>query len=345
MLNNSSILLVAIFCLAFGTVEAQFRIKAVGDVMFGSFTPSLEVPENNGAEFLPIAKYLTDASLVFGNLEGSFATNSMTASKCSQASRNAGRCYEFGMPVTLAPLLKKLGITVVSLDNNHSEDYGVEGYTFTQKTLDDNGISFAPKKGYSTLQYGITSVGVVAFGFSSTSYTVSDIENAKKVVSKLSKKFDILIVSFHGGAEGRKALNTPKTAEVFMGEQRGNLPLFAKTVIDAGADLVLGHGPHVLRGMELYKDRLILYSMGNFLTYGHFNLKNENGITAIFDLTLDAKTGSFQKGTIIPIIQRGKGVPDYDSTKSAIPLLQRLTAEDFPETPLKISDNGDIIKQ
>ena len=326
------------------SVEAQFRLKAVGDVMFGSYTPSLEVPDNNGEVYLPIASHLKDASLVFGNLEGSFATSTMKPSKCSQASRAAGRCYEFGMPETLAPLLKKLGITVVSLDNNHSEDYGHEGYSFTKKILDEIGISYAPKKGYSTLQYSSTSVGVVAFGFSTSSYTVSDIETAKSVVSKLAKKFDILIVSFHGGAEGRKALNTPKTTEMFMGENRGNLPLFAKSVIDAGADLVLGHGPHVLRAMELYKDRLILYSMGNFLTYGHFNLKNENGITAIFDLTLDSKSGAFQKGAIIPIIQKGKGIPEYDSSNSAITLLQRLTKEDFPTSPITITNNGEIQK-
>lgn len=325
--------------------QSQFRLKAVGDVMFGSYTPSLEVPDQGGEEFLPIASYLGGASLVFANLEGSFATGTMKASKCAPASRAAGRCYEFGMPETLAPLLKKLGITIVSLDNNHSEDYGIEGYNFTKKVLDDLGISYAPKKGYSTLQYGSTSVGVVAFGFSTSSYTVSDIETAKSVVTRLAKKFDILIVTFHGGAEGRKALNTPKTTEMFMGENRGNLPLFAKTVIDAGADLVLGHGPHVLRAMDLYKDRLIVYSMGNFLTYGHFNLKNENGITAIFDVTLDPKNGAFQSGNIIPIMQIGKGIPVYDSTKSAITLLQRLTKEDFPSSGLSISKDGEIRKQ
>jgi len=339
------IVIVVLFLFLPSFAITQFRLKAVGDVMFGSYTPSLEVPEKGGEEYLPIALYLSGVSLVFANLEGSFATSTMKASKCSPASRAAGRCYEFGMPETFAPLLKKLGITVVSLDNNHSEDYGIEGYNFTKRLLDDIGISYAPKKGYSTLQYGSTSVGVVAFGFSTSSYTVSDIETAKSIVSKLAKKFNILIVTFHGGAEGRKALNTPKTTEMFMGENRGNLPLFAKTVIDAGADLVLGHGPHVLRAMELYKDRLIVYSMGNFLTYGHFNLKNENGVTAIFDVTLDANNGAFQNGNIIPVVQIGKGIPTYDSTKSAITLLQRLTKEDFPMTGLSISNDGEIRKQ
>src|SRR4030095_15829296 len=108
---------------------------------------------------------------------------------------------------------------------------------------------------------------------------------------------DIVVVSFHGGAEGAAFQNVPQRTEMFLGEQRGNLPLFAHTVIDAGARVVLGHGPHVLRGMEIYKDRLIAYSMGNFATYGWFSLRNETALTAILEARL-ASDGRFFGGQI-----------------------------------------------
>ena len=94
----------------------------------------------------------------------------------------------------------------------------------------------------------------------------------------LDTTHDIVIVSFHGGAEGSKALHVPYGQETFYGENRGHLREFTHTVIDAGADLVWGHGPHVLRGMEVYKDRLIAYSLGNFATYGRFNTRGQQGL-------------------------------------------------------------------
>ena len=126
-----------------------------------------------------------------------------------------------------------------------------------------------------------------------------------------------MIVSFHGGAEGAANANVPQRTEIFFGERRGNLPLFAKTVIDAGADLVLGHGPHVLRGMEVYKDRLIAYSLGNFATYGWFQLAGATAETMVLEVNIDAE-GKFVDGKINPFVLRDRGILTEDKTNSAI---------------------------
>jgi hypothetical protein len=148
-------------------------------------------------------------------------------------------------------------------------------------------------------------------------------------------------VSFHGGAEGTGAQNVPRQTELFLGEKRGNLPLFAHTVIDAGADLVLGHGPHVLRGMEIYKDRLIDYSLGNFATYGWFSLKAETALTAIVEVRL-AADGKFIGGKIHSGRQEGLGVPVLDRSGTAVKKVRSLSTTDFGGSAPKIADDGTI---
>jgi hypothetical protein len=331
------------------TVQKQtaqnLTLKAVGDMMLGSRTPKSIIPTDSGKAFVRnIAPLLRDAQIVFGNCEGVFATSDMQPSKCSEASRRAGKCYEFGMPAHLAPSLKGMGFTVFSLDNNHVGDYGARGYANTQAVLKKEGLLFATKKNYASLTINGKRVAVQAFGFSDESYTVSDVETAKRVIKALreEQKFDVVIASFHGGAEGKGAQHVKNQTEMFYGENRGNLIAFAHAVIDAGADLVIGHGPHVLRALELYKGKLIAYSLGNFLTYGNVNIDGVPGVGAILSVELDSTTNNFVKGSIIPTIQDAPGVPRLDETKKAIKLMRDLTAEDFPKTPIAIDAEGNI---
>ena len=95
-----------------------------------------------------------------------------------------------------------------------------------------------------------------------------------------SPAVDLLIVTFHGGSEGAKAMRTGEAAES-LGRSTGRSSPMGPAVIDAGADAVIGHGPHVLRGMEFYRGRLIAYSLGNFLTYRGFNLEGQSGSPAV----------------------------------------------------------------
>jgi poly-gamma-glutamate capsule biosynthesis protein CapA/YwtB (metallophosphatase superfamily) len=320
---------------------AQITVNAVGDIMLGSVTPKTVLPPDSGNEFVEsISQYLNGADIVFGNLEGSLITDDLIPQKCKEESRKAGRCYEFGMPEILAFSLQKLGFNVLNMDNNHSEDYGMEGYTFTQQKLSELGIKFAPKQGFASLTLKERHIAVVAFGYSGNSYSISNLEETTKIISSFKKEFDFIIVSFHGGAEGRNALNIYNETEFFLGENRGNVIAFAHTAIEAGADLVIGHGPHVLRAIEIYNNKLIAYSMGNFLTYGNMNISGVTGVTAILKAEIDENTGDFLIGKIIPVIQVDRGIPVYDKSFEAVDLITNLTKKDFPESKIIFHPKG-----
>ena len=127
-----------------------------------------------------------------------------------------------------------------------------------------------------------------------------------------------------------------------MGDNRGNLVAFAHKAIDEGASIVVGHGPHVLRGMELYKGHLIAYSLGNFLTYGNFNISGLTGITCILDIEINLNDGEFIKGQIIPFVQKKPGIPYYDKKNQSISLIKELSYNIDKNTPLLFSNDGSI---
>jgi hypothetical protein len=328
------------------SLYAQIRIIAVGDVLLGSYTPQTFIPPQNGQIFVDsIGAYLRGADITFGNFEAAFVREGMKPQKCAEASRRRGVCFEFGVPLTLAPTLKNLGFTVMSVDNNHADDYGTEGAELTKQTLREQGVLPAPKRSFAELSVKGKRCAIAAFGFSETSHNISDIANAQNVIRDLKKRFDRVIVSFHGGAEGKGAMHVQNKTEIFVGENRGNSIRFAHAAIDAGADMVIGHGPHVLRALELYNDHLIAYSLGNFLTYGNINVKGVSGVTCVLEASIDEASGKFLSGRIIPVVQHAPGVPVFDSEKQAISLLRELTQADMPQTPLIIEADGTLKKK
>jgi hypothetical protein len=325
-------------------LTAQIKIKAVGDIMLGSVTPKEILPPKNGMEFVEsIEDILKDADIIFGNLEGAFFNEGMEPKKCSERSRKAATCYEFGMPEYLAPSLKDLGFNVLSQDNNHSADYGEDGYLFTQQVLQELGIKCLAKQSTAEFNLMNTSVALVAFGYSDYSYHISDIINAKKVISSLDEEYDIIIVSFHGGAEGKDHTEVKDSVEIYLEENRGNVLAFSHAVIDAGADLVIGHGPHVLRAMEIYKNKLIAYSLGNFLTYGNMNVSGINGVNIILEVTLDNFNGDFRNANLIPVKQIGYGVPIFDESMEGIKLIKDFSKRDIPSGKLLFFEHGIVI--
>ena len=359
------------------SLHAQIRIKAVGDVMMGSYTPSTIIPPNNGQVFVDsIARYLDSADITFGNLEGVFINGDVKPQKCSEKSRKAHRCYEFGMPDTLGYTLKKLNFDIMSMDNNHNSDYGWQGVRHTKKKLDEVGIHYASKKSPSIIKFpyqrdstviqkdtffifsplkvseyqttfkitDTIEIAIVAFGHSSISYHVGNLDSTRKIIEQLSKKHNIVLVSFHGGAEGTSAQHVKDETESYYGENRGNVYRFAHTAIDAGADMVIGHGPHVLRAFEIYKNKFICYSLGNFLTYGNVNIREVKGLGAIIDINIDPITGEFISGKVIPTRQVDRGIPAYDHTGEALKVISTLTKSDFPDGNVDIRENGTIIQ-
>ncbi|MCX8028997.1 MAG: CapA family protein [Brevinematales bacterium] len=307
-------------------------VKAVGDTMLGSVTPKTILPPRQGEEFVEsIGDYLKGADIVLANLEGAFIKDGFRPSKCG-GKKNS--CYEFGMPTYLTNAFKKLGFNVVSFNNNHVMDYGRDGYNYTLHLIEKLGMKYADMENYAVMNVKGKQVCIVAFGFSGGKYSILDVPKAKQTITSLKEKYDIVIVSFHGGAEGNSAIHTKDINEYFLGSNRGNVVKFARGVIDAGADLVIGHGPHVLRAIEIYKGKLIAYSLGNFLTYGNFNIKGNGGIGGILEVHLTAK-GEFIKANFIPTIQIPPGIPVYDREKRGISLINRLGKEDFPQSYYK----------
>lgn len=323
--------------------DEPLTITAVGDIMLGSTSINdTFLPPNDGADILKeVTPILSRADITFGNLEGPMLEGG-TTTKCPPGST---RCFAFRVPTRYGKLLKDAGFDVLSLANNHAGDFGDYGRESTRKVLDALGIKHA---GSDKAQFAIAvveskgkKVAFIGFAHNSLVPNVNDLAFAKQLVEEANKKADLVVVSFHGGAEGTDAQHVPSRTELFGSEQRGNLPLFARTVIDAGADLVLGHGPHVLRGMEVYKDRLIAYSMGNFATYGMFTLKMETALTAIFEIKM-AADGKFLGGKLYAGKQFGRGGPVLDKSGDAIRKVRELSVADFAGNAPKIADDGAI---
>lgn len=187
-------------------------------------------------------------------------------------------------------------------------------------------------------------VAVIAFSYFNTSNNHLRINESAKWIREVKASNDIVVVTFHGGAEGDKALHVPHGMEYHWGEKRGKLREFCHKAIDNGADIIIGHGPHVVRGMELYKGRLIAYSLGNFATYS-MGTKGHVKYTLILHARLDLN-GNFVGGKIIPLLQFDKGelrgIPYYDEKCNTVKLIQKLSREDFKESKLKIADDGTL---
>ena len=147
------------------------------------------------------------------------------------------------------------------------------------------------------------------------------------------------MVSFHGGGEGSDRTHITREIEYCYGENRGNPYKFSHQVIDNGADIVFGHGPHVTRALEIYKDRLICYSLGNFCTYKRFNLKGVNGIAPIVEVNVN-KEGEFISGNVISIKQIGEGIPIIDKDQNVLIEIKKLIASDFPESKIVFNESS-----
>lgn len=320
-------------------------IIGVGDMMLGTNYPSASyLPPQGGETMLADMKeILLDADVTFGNLEGAIFDEGGTAKRCS----NPNVCYVFRSPEAYIKHYTDTGFDVLSIANNHSGDFGPVGRKKTKAVLDKAGIAYAGLAGTDEMtsftRNGVK-YGFAAFAPNVGTCDIRNITKAKQIVAKLEAENDVVIVSFHGGAEGAKHQNVPKKTETYYGENRGNVYAFAHAVVDAGADIVFGHGPHVTRSLDLYKNRFITYSLGNFCTYGRFNLRGPAGIAPLIKVTTD-KHGGFVHAQVTPVYQTKTQGPKVDPQKRAIKKLQELTAQDFPDSGLNILDDGLILKK
>jgi hypothetical protein len=319
------------------------EISAVGDIMMGTTYPEVTLPPDDGKGlFDKVKDEFKGIDIVFGNLEGPLIDEGKT-DKCEGST--IGQCYAFKTPVRYVQYLKDSGFNVLSIANNHSLDFGLEGVDNTINILNSMDIKPIGGKSIAYLEIKGKRIAIVGFSFSSSlySYSILDVTEAIKIISMLKETSDIVIVSFHGGSEGKSAIHISDREEIFLDEKRGNVIKFSRSVIDAGADMVIGHGPHVLRALEVYKGKLIAYSLGNFLTYGMFNIERPNGLSIILKAKIDVKTGDFVEGEIVPVKLLNKGIPEIDHNEEAIDLIKTLTVQDITNSNLKIANNGRLI--
>lgn len=318
--------------------DRRLRIKAVGDIVLGTNFPNNRLPANPHQLFAHVKPYLQGADLLFGNYEGT-----LTDYPHPFKNTRSGRSFAFRSPPSYAQVLRQAGFNVLNIANNHSYDFNEQGFRDTIRHInaagmtaigDHNQISYLEANGLKT--------AFIGFATYDGQNRIQDLKAAAALVRKAKQNADIVIVSFHGGAEGSDQLYTRDRIEYFYGEDRGNVVRFARTMIDHGADLILGHGPHVPRALELYKGRLIAYSLGNFVGYQTLSSHGTLGKSLILDVELDG-SGRFLQGKIIPVRLDAQGIPTIDQHFASVSLIRRLTQTDFPYTPLKIERLGEIL--
>jgi poly-gamma-glutamate capsule biosynthesis protein CapA/YwtB (metallophosphatase superfamily) len=314
--------------------EQGITFAAVGDTILGN-TPTL--PANPVAYLSAVRPQLSD-DVVFGNLEG--ALTDASGSKCGGGSSN---CFAFRNPPRFARALRAAGFTVMSNANNHFGDFGSAGQTDTLRALRRAGIAQTGLPGQVTVR-NVKGTRVAFVGFASYTYAASltDLPAARELIRRASQQADIVVVAFHAGAEGSGAQHVTGHTEYYLGENRGNPERFAHMAIRNGADLILGSGPHVLRGMEIYRDRLVAYSLGNFAGFHNFSLGGALSATAVLHTTLE-EDGSFRAGRIASVRMVGPGRPVPDPQRTGAKLINRLSHADFGASAITVGGRGRII--
>jgi poly-gamma-glutamate capsule biosynthesis protein CapA/YwtB (metallophosphatase superfamily) len=319
--------------------SSRISIAAVGDMMLGTDYPENHLPDDDGISFLAhVTPILADADVTFGNLEGALLDDGEPGKKCS----NPDACYLFRSPSRYVDHFVNAGFDVLSLANNHSRDFGEEGRLASMKTLAAAGIHHSGLEGdFTSFTVNELEVALLAFAVTKNSNMMLDYDLAAGIVAEHASRHDIVVVSFHGGAEGQNVTRLPFAEEEYFGEPRGDVVKFSRMMVDAGADLVLGHGPHVVRAVERYNNRLIAYSLGNFATYYGISVNGIKGIAPILVTTLDGE-GNFVEGKIHSTIQLRPDGPSIDQRNRALNLMRSLSVLDFTTPGVVFNPDGSL---
>lgn len=307
-----------------------------GDMVPASSTIAL--PSDPSILLSGVKDVLTSPDVTMVNLEGTLTEGG--DSKCRAGSTD---CFAFRSPPSYANVFKKAGIDVVNHANNHAFDFGQSGYTDTRRAVRRAGLrSTGGPQDVTVIERDGVKIAFVGFAPYTWSAPLNDPAGVKALVSRAAARGDLVVVAFHGGAEGSGAQHVPKGDETYLGEDRGDLRKFARTAVNAGADLVVGSGPHVVRGIEFYKGHLIAYSAGNFVGYGGvFGLSGPTAVSYLLHVRLRSD-GRFRSAKIIPTLLTGQGVAEHDPSEQAITLVRSLTQADFPSSGARIAESGAI---
>jgi poly-gamma-glutamate capsule biosynthesis protein CapA/YwtB (metallophosphatase superfamily) len=323
------------------TFPDTITIKAVGDIIPGTNFPNYRLPRFRD-QLLPksVRTHLQGSDILFGNFESSLTNYPYTAKDISR-----GQVFAFRSPPAYAQLFAEAGFNVFNMANNHAMDFGPVGFKDTMKNLQAVGIATLGHKN-QILYLEANNIPVAMIGFSPYEMynSIHNLGAAKALVAEAKNKANIVVVSMHAGAEGTGALHVKNQTEFFYGENRGNAIAFARNMIDAGADLVLGHGPHVPRAMEIYKGKIIAYSLGNFLGYRTLSTNAQTGDSMILEVKLNS-AGDLVSSKIIPVRMDRQGIPHIDRSFQTVKLMRYLNNQAFPKNPVKINKKGEVVVQ
>lgn len=248
------------------TVKEDVIISAVGDCTIGSdsnfgYTNSFyQVYDNNSPEY-----FFKGASSLFQNDDITFANFESTF---TDATIKEPKKFNFKAPKTYVEILKEGSVEVVSVANNHTYDFKEEGFNDTINTLKEANISYCGADLYTIYEVKGIKVGFIGYYANYNPDIYEEVEAGLNTLKK--EKVDLIIVSYHWGKE-------------YNYEQNDAQRKLGRWTIDNGADLVIGHGPHIIQGIEKYNDKYILYSLANFVFGGNKNPKDKD--TYIFQQT------------------------------------------------------------
>lgn len=275
----------------------SFTISAVGDCTFGT-------DENFAYEGSMPAKYdeVGDFNYFFENVKSVFEADDLTIvnfeGTLTDSTIREDKQFAFKADKSYAEILTDGFVEAANLANNHSKDYGEQSYNDTMDALDEAGITnfgydrVAIKK-VKGIKVGLVGTYVLADGLGVKDSMEKNIQDLK------DEGAQVIIASFHWGEEKAEY---PNDVQVEL----------AHAAIDAGADLVLGHHPHVLQGIEQYKGKNIVYSLGNFCFGG--NMYPSDMDTMIFQQTFTLKGGKLQEDNVTNIIPCSiSSVEDYNN--------------------------------
>ncbi len=318
------------------------RFVAGGDTMMGSDLKkgAAGLPPGDGdVLFDDVRPILSAADVAFLNLEGPLA-DGLPSTKCGPSSTS---CYAFRTPTRFAGALQRAGLDLASLANNHAWDLGSAGQESTMKALDAVGIAHAGRYGDTALVdvKGIK-VALVAAHSGTCCLNVNELDEVRAAVALADRDADLVLFSFHGGAEGANARHVPGTTEIAWGEERGDVRALGHAAVDAGADLVIGHGPHVLRAMEVYRGRLVAYSLGNFVGYRQFGAAGGYGATTVLLEAEVAANGVLVSAKLHPLLLDADSVPYPDPAGTAFGQVTELSLADLGSAGVTVGPDGTL---
>ncbi len=293
-------------------------------------------PDAGRGSMAPVVAPLRAADLAFANLEETLSQ--LPDTKCG----GSPNCFAFQAPPSMAKLMTTAGFDVVNLANNHADDFGAAGQRSTERALRKAGLRWTGRPGQITIMRR-SGMRIALLGFAPYRWAprLEQVRVAQALVRKAARQADIVVVAMHAGAEGSGAMHVPHGTETFLGENRGDSRRFTHAVIDAGADLVVGSGPHVIRGMERYHGRLIAYSLGNFLGYKNFGTGGMLSLSAILSVELRGD-GAFVGGTWVSLLLDGNALPHPDPSGASARMVAKLSREDFGAAAVKVGPDGTL---